>query len=63
MLKWLLTVVAVVVVWGLLAPHLKLRAGALPGDVALRFRGRRYLFPFTTTLILSLLASLLIRLI
>ena len=62
--KWLLSVLLVVLVCGVVAPHLsrRLRLGDLPGDVVLRVRGRRYSFPFTSTLIFSLLAYLLIRL-
>jgi len=62
--KWLIAVVLVVLVCGVLAPHLssRLRLGSLPGDLTVRLRGRRYVFPFTSTLILSLLAYLLLRL-
>jgi hypothetical protein len=35
--------------------------GRLPGDVSVRFRGRLYHFPFATTLLLSLLATLLLH--
>ncbi len=62
--KWLLSVLIVVLVCGVVAPHLssRLRVGALPGDVVVKLRGRRYSFPFASTLILSLLAYLLLRL-
>lgn len=57
MLKWLLTIAVVVVVLGLLTPALRQRLPEkrLPGDIALRWRGRDYFFPFTTTILLSLL--------
>ena len=62
--KWLLSVLIVVLVCGVVAPHLssRLRMGSLPGDVVVKLRGRRYSFPFASTLILSLLAYLLLRL-
>ncbi|ANQ83578.1 DUF2905 domain-containing protein [Azoarcus olearius] len=63
MLKWFVVVVIVVLVSGLIQPGLarRLRLGYLPGDVAIRVRGRSYRFPFATTLLLSLLAWLLLR--
>jgi hypothetical protein len=64
MLKWLLTIAVVVIVLGLLTPRLsqRLRSRRLPGDVTLRWRGRDYYFPFTTTILLSLLFVLISRL-
>lgn len=63
MFKWLVVIVLVVVLSGLMqhGPGRRLRLGQLPGDVALRFRGRAYHFPFTTTVLLSLLAWALLR--
>lgn len=63
MLKWLLVVALLVLVSGLLRPGTakRLRLGRLPGDLAYRFRGREYHFPFATTLLLSLLAWLILR--
>ncbi len=63
MFKWLVVIVLVVVLTGLMQPGLgrRLRLGQLPGDVAFRFRGRAYHFPFTTTVLLSLLAWALLR--
>lgn len=62
--KWLLALVLVVLICGIAAPHLfrRLRIGALPGDFTVRWRGRQYCFPFTSTFVLSLLAYLLLRL-
>ena len=56
MLKWLLTIAIIVIVLGLFMPRLRQRSvlGKLPGDVAMRWRGRDYFFPFTTTILLSL---------
>ena len=65
MLKWILTLVVAIFVLGIVAPHLArfIRFGHLPGDVAFRFRGRNYIFPFATTLIFSLILWLVSRLI
>ena len=65
MLKWILTLVVAIFVLGIVAPHLArfIRFGQLPGDVAFRFRGRNYVFPFATTLLLSLILWLDSRLI
>jgi DUF2905 family protein len=62
-LKWIIVVALVVLVTGLLQPTLArhLRMGRLPGDITIRRGGRSYLFPFTSTLLLSLLAWLLLR--
>lgn len=64
MLKWLIALFLVVLLLGVLQPRLAawLGLGRLPGDLRLRFRGRDYLFPFASVILLSLLASLLVRL-
>lgn len=61
--KWILTLVLAVFVLGLCAPWLsqRLRLGQLPGDIAFRHKGRNYRFPFTSTLLLSLILFLLVR--
>ena len=62
MLKWLLTLVLAVAVLTLLAPWLrKFGLGRLPGDVTVRYRGRNWTLPFTTTILLSLALTLLAR--
>ncbi len=63
MLKWLVVVALVVLVTGLMQPGAarRLRLGHLPGDLSFRFRGRAYHFPFTTTVLLSLIAWLILR--
>ncbi|MBS1190659.1 MAG: hypothetical protein H6R10_2451 [Rhodocyclaceae bacterium] len=63
MLKWILTLVIAIFLFGICAPHLAraVRLGRLPGDVAWRFRGRTYIFPFASTLLLSLLFLVLSR--
>lgn len=64
MLKWMLTLAVAVLVFGIAAPHLARvwRLGRLPGDVVFRVRGRAYAFPFTSTLVLSLIIYLVSRL-
>ncbi len=65
MFKWILTLVVAIFLLGIISPHLAryIRFGQLPGDMAIRFRGRTYTFPVASTLILSLLLWLLGRLI
>lgn len=64
MIKWLVALAVTVVFAGIVAPRLRqvMRLGRLPGDVQLRWHGRDFYFPFATTLLLSLLASLLLAL-
>lgn len=62
MLKWILVIVAGVVLLGLLAPTLnKLGLGRLPGDLHFRFKGRQIYLPITTTVLISLLFTLISR--
>jgi hypothetical protein len=64
MLKWLIALFLVVLLLGVLQPKIAawLRLGRLPGDLRFRLRGREYLFPFASVILLSLLASALMRL-
>ena len=63
MLKWLLTLLAALVVLTLLSPWLrKYGLGRLPGDITVRHRGQDYYLPFTTTILLSLALTLIARL-
>jgi hypothetical protein len=63
MLKWLLVLAVTVFVAAVFMPRLTawLRVGRLPGDITVRLRGREVFLPFATTLLLSLLATLLLR--
>ena len=65
MLKWLLTTALALVVLTAAMPWLALRfgIGRMPGDMRFTVRGREYLLPLASTLILSLLAWLIGRLI
>jgi len=65
MLKWLLTTLIALVVMTAAMPWLARRfgIGQMPGDLRFTLRGREYLLPLASTLILSLLAWLVGRLI
>ena len=63
MLKWLVTLLIALIILTALAPWLsKFGLGRLPGDMIVRYRGRIYRLPFTTTVLLSLALTLLTRL-
>jgi len=63
-LKWLLVLVVGVVVITFATPWLsRYGLGRLPGDLTVRWRGRRIYLPITTTVVLSLALTLLGRLI
>ena len=62
MLKWVLVLVVALVVLTALAPWLsRYGLGRLPGDLTLRYRGRLYYLPFTSTILLSLALTLITR--
>ena len=64
MLKWILTLIVAVAVLSLWAPRFgKYSLGRLPGDINLRYKGRDYYLPFTTTILLSLALTLLGRMV
>jgi hypothetical protein len=63
-MKWLLTTFVALLVLTALQPWLaKLGIGRLPGDVRFRRNGREYVFPFTSTIVLSGLLMLIAQLI
>ena len=63
MLKWLITVVVVLVVFSLLAPRMgRFGLGRLPGDLQIPARGRIYYVPLASTVLLSLIVWGLSRL-
>ncbi|TRZ90994.1 MAG: DUF2905 domain-containing protein [Rhodocyclaceae bacterium] len=64
MLKWLIVLAVAVFIVGLLQPRLArlLQLGRLPGDLRLRLRGKDYVFPFASAVLLSLVAGLIGRL-
>jgi hypothetical protein len=62
MLKWVLVLVIGLIVLTALAPWLsRYGLGRLPGDLTVRYRGRLYYLPFTSTLLLSLVLTLIAR--
>lgn len=65
MLQWIIVVVVLVFVVGAFRSSLSrmFRLGRLPGDLNFSFRGRQYHFPFTSTVLLSLLAWLILRIV
>ena len=65
MLKWVLTMVVAVFLLGIVAPHLArfIRFGHLPGDLNIQIRGRKYSFPWASTLFVSLLFWLVSRIV
>ena len=63
MLKWVFVLVIALVVLTALAPRLsRYGLGRLPGDVTVRYKGRLYYLPFTSTILLSLALTLITRL-
>ena len=63
-MKWLLTTFVALLVLTALQPWLsKLGIGRLPGDVRFTRNGREYVFPFTSTVVLSLVLMLISHLI
>jgi hypothetical protein len=60
MLKWLVTLIAALLILGLLTPWLnRLGFGRLPGDLRVKRTRGTFYFPFTRVILLSLALSLL----
>jgi hypothetical protein len=57
MVKWLVTVLVVLIVLAVLAP--RFGTMRLPGDFHLPVRGRMYYIPFASTVVLSLIIWLI----
>ena len=63
MIRWLLVVFLALLLFSGLRPWLeKLGLGRLPGDFRFRLFGREWFVPFASSLVLSLLAMLIARL-
>jgi hypothetical protein len=61
-MRWLITIFIALVIITSLQPWLqKLGIGRLPGDIRFKLRGREVLLPFTSTVLLSLVALLIGR--
>ena len=64
MIKWLLVLVVGVVILSLATPWMaRYGIGRLPGDITIRWKGRLVYLPITTTILLSLLLTLVGRLV
>lgn len=62
MLKWVLALVIALIVLTALSPWLsRYGLGRLPGDMTVRYKGRLYYLPFTSTVLLSLILTLILR--
>ena len=62
-MKWLLTTFLALLILTALQPWLqKLGIGRLPGDARIKRGGREIVLPFTSTVLLTLLLTLLARL-
>ncbi|HEY8706617.1 MAG TPA: DUF2905 domain-containing protein [Burkholderiaceae bacterium] len=63
MIRWLLVVFLALLLFSGLRPWLeKLGLGRLPGDIRFRLFGRDWFIPFASSIVLSLLAMLIARL-
>ena len=62
MIKWILVLVVVVILLGLFAPQLaRLGLWKLPGDIRFKRNGREYFLPITSTMLISVAFTLLLR--
>jgi hypothetical protein len=62
MLKWVLVLVIALVVLTAAAPWLsRYGLGRLPGDLTVRYKGRLYYLPITSTVLLSIALTLITR--
>lgn len=60
MAKWLITLGMILIALGLLWPVLaKLGLGNLPGDIRIERKGVLFYFPFTSSLVLSAVLTLI----
>lgn len=64
MIRWIIVIFLALLLINGLSPWLqRLGFGKLPGDLRFRLFGREWFIPLTTTVLLSLLAGLIARLI
>lgn len=64
MIRWLIVVFLALLLFSGLRPWLeRLGLGRLPGDFRFRLFGREWFVPFTSSIVLSLLALLIARLV
>lgn len=63
MIRWMIVIFLALLLISWFSPLLtKLGFGRLPGDLRFRLFGREFFLPFTTTILLSMAASLISRL-
>jgi hypothetical protein len=63
MVRWFLALFIALIVFSAALPWLeKLGVGRLPGDLRFKLFGKTFFFPFASTILLSLLALLVARL-
>ncbi len=63
MIKWILVLSVVVILLGVFAPQLaKLGLWKLPSDLRFKRNGREYFLPITSTILISVALTLLLRL-
>jgi hypothetical protein len=63
MIRWLLVIFLALILISWFSPLLgKLGFGKLPGDLRFKLFGREWFLPFTTTIVLSALASVISKL-
>ncbi|GGI21690.1 MAG: DUF2905 domain-containing protein [Oxalicibacterium faecigallinarum] len=63
MFRWFLVIFLALIVLSAALPWLeKLGIGKLPGDIRFRLFGRTFLFPFASTVLLSIVVFLVARL-
>ena len=64
MIRWIVVVFLTLLLFNGVMPWLqKIGLGKLPGDFRFRWRGREWFLPVTTSVILSVIASLISRVI
>ena len=64
MLKWIVVIAVAVIAIAIFTPWLqRFGLGRLPGDITVRWRGRPVYLPITTTVLLSLVLTLIGRLV
>jgi hypothetical protein len=64
MIRWVITTfIALAILSGSMPWLRKIGIGRLPGDFTLRMLGREYSFPFMSTVVISVLLTLIARLI
>jgi hypothetical protein len=62
MIRWVITTfIALAILSGSMPWLRKIGIGRLPGDFTLRLFGREYSFPFLSTIVISVLLTLIVR--